>query len=170
MARDRGIDVQVTSLEDPLPFANASFDLVHSNQVIEHVADVDVFVSETARILKPGGWAIISTENAASWHNVFAAAMGWQIFSLTNVSTRQLGLGNPLAPHRGEAGMAPSWRHKTILSYRGLAELAGVHGLTPRGMSGAGYYPLPASFGQVDPRHAHFITLLARRPDRPSAS
>jgi SAM-dependent methyltransferase len=163
LAQDRGVKVAVAPIEDGLPFADASFDLVHSNQVIEHVADVDVFLSETHRVLRPGGWAIISTENAASWHNVFAAAMGWQIFSLTNVSTRALGLGNPLAPHRGEEGISASWRHKTILSYRGLKELAGVHGLTPTEVVGAGYYPLPAAAGRLDTRHAHFITLLARK-------
>lgn len=52
--------------------------------MIEHVSNVDLFVSEVFRVLKKGGHAVISTENGSSWHNVFAAAMGWQIFSLTN--------------------------------------------------------------------------------------
>jgi SAM-dependent methyltransferase len=86
LARSAGIDVVVADLTRTLPFADRTFDLVHANQVIEHLADIDTFLAEIHRVLKPGGVAIVSTENGSSWHNIFAAIMGWQIFSLTNVS------------------------------------------------------------------------------------
>ena len=38
-----------------LPFADASFDLVVNNQVMEHVADLDGALGEIHRALKPGG-------------------------------------------------------------------------------------------------------------------
>lgn len=40
-----------------LPFEDASFDLVLSNAVLEHVADPAAVVRENARVLAPGGWA-----------------------------------------------------------------------------------------------------------------
>src|SRR4029078_12901295 len=44
-----------------LPFAPASFDVVLSHAVIEHVADADASLAEGRRVLKPGGWMYLST-------------------------------------------------------------------------------------------------------------
>src|SRR4051812_41764239 len=54
-ARRKNIDVKLTDLNARLPFQDQQFDLVHANQVIEHVANVDNFAAEVYRILKPGG-------------------------------------------------------------------------------------------------------------------
>jgi SAM-dependent methyltransferase len=165
-ARARAIVVHEADLNQQLPIAPDSFDIVHSNQVIEHVNDVDAFVAEVFRVLKPGGWAIISTENGSSWHNIFAAVLGWQIFSLTNVSGKIAGLGNPIAIQRNAPAFSPTWRHKTIMNYRGLKELMIVNGFTDVFVGGAGYYPLPASAGRIDPRHSVYITVTGRKPSQ----
>ncbi|MCA8916589.1 MAG: class I SAM-dependent methyltransferase [Planctomycetes bacterium] len=44
-----------------LPFADQSFDVIVSFQVIEHVWDTHAFVAEIARILAPGGVFIVTT-------------------------------------------------------------------------------------------------------------
>jgi SAM-dependent methyltransferase len=163
-AERAGVIVHRGDLNDPFPLESGSFDVVHSNQVIEHVNDVDQFVAEIYRVLKPGGLAIVSTENGSSWHNVFASAMGWQMFSLTNVSAKVSGLGNPFAVHRGQTAFAPTWRHKIIMNYRGLLELFQVNGFEDVRVRGAGYYPFAARLGAWDPRHAAFLTILARKP------
>ena len=162
-AEQRGVQVTRGDLAERLPFPDASFDLLHANQVIEHVPDVDLFVSEVTRVLRPGGRAILSTENGSSWVNIGAAILGWQIFSLTNVSTKRFGIGNPFALHRGERGELVSWTHKTIFNFRGLKELCEAYGLVDVRVLGAGYFPLPARLGRVDPRHAHFITVSAAK-------
>lgn len=43
-----------------LPFADESFDSVLCSQVLEHVDRPEVVVQEMARVLKSGGWGIIS--------------------------------------------------------------------------------------------------------------
>ncbi len=49
-----------------LPFADASFDLVTSFQVLEHVPDATAFLGELARVTRPGGMVILATPNAAT--------------------------------------------------------------------------------------------------------
>jgi len=163
-AEANGVRVYAIDLNRPLTgISSDSFDLVHANQVIEHVSNVDLFVSEVFRVLKKGGHAVISTENGSSWHNVFAAAMGWQIFSLTNVSGLKAGLGNPFAIQRGGTPFTGTWTHKTIFNYRGLIEMFETHGFSKVTVAGAGYFPLPALLGRIDPRHSAFITVFAEK-------
>lgn len=164
MAAEAGVRVHRLDLNRELEgLPSDHFDIVHANQVIEHVSSVDLFVSEVYRVLKPGGHAVVSTENGSSWHNVGAAALGWQIFSLSNVSARKAGLGNPLAIQRGGAPFTGTWTHKTIFNYRGLIEMFEVHGFRGVQVAGAGYFPLPAVLGRLDPRHSAFITVFARK-------
>jgi len=162
-AKKNNIMTKNADINKPLPFNDASFDVVHANQVIEHVSNLDVFASEIFRVLRPKGYIIISTENASSWHNIFAATMGWQIFSLTNVSSKKGGIGNPLAIHKGKDIELSSWTHKTIFNYRGLKEFFKAHGFKNMTITGAGYYPFFAVIGKIDVRHSHFITLKGRK-------
>jgi SAM-dependent methyltransferase len=46
-----------------LPYASNCFDVVHSSEVLEHVADDRVSACEIVRVLKPGGRAVIFAPN-----------------------------------------------------------------------------------------------------------
>jgi SAM-dependent methyltransferase len=46
-----------------IPYPNDSFDLVFTNNVVEHVADPGQFFSEAYRVLKPNGWFLSKTPN-----------------------------------------------------------------------------------------------------------
>jgi dolichol-phosphate mannosyltransferase len=50
-----------------LPFQDESFDTVICSQVIEHIPDTDVAISELLRVLKPGGRFILGTPDFGSW-------------------------------------------------------------------------------------------------------
>jgi SAM-dependent methyltransferase len=52
---------------DRIPFGDATFDLVLSNQVLEHVPDLDVVLGEIARILKPGGICLSLFPHRGVW-------------------------------------------------------------------------------------------------------
>lgn len=42
-----------------IPFADATFDVVLCNHVLEHVLDDEQAMSELFRVLRPGGWAVL---------------------------------------------------------------------------------------------------------------
>lgn len=55
-----GPGVLPVDLSRPLPLPGASFDTVLCTQVLEHVEDVEVAVAEIARVLRPGGHALVT--------------------------------------------------------------------------------------------------------------
>lgn len=55
----------VADLAQPLPFADDSFDGVSLVEVIEHLPDAEALVREIGRILRPGGWLVLTTPNVA---------------------------------------------------------------------------------------------------------
>jgi SAM-dependent methyltransferase len=50
--------LRLTETDAPWPYADDSVDIVVTNQVLEHVRDLDHYMAELARVLKPGGFSI----------------------------------------------------------------------------------------------------------------
>ena len=165
LAHARGFDVRTGDLDGPWPFGDGSVDVVPANQVIEHVRRLDHFVAEIRRVLVSNGRALVCTENLASWHNVASLALGYQPFSLSNISNLRP-IGNPFALHAGEVPAGESWQHLHVLSLTALVDLFRAHGFAIETSWGAGYHPLPQrvarGLARLDPRHAHFIAVVAR--------
>lgn len=59
-ATDARVVFDVADLDAALPFPDASTDLVFSQNLVECVGDRDGFVREVARVLRPGGVAVIT--------------------------------------------------------------------------------------------------------------
>lgn len=168
LAEQLGFSVVAGDLEQRWPCEDERFALVHANQVIEHVKRLDHFVSEIRRVLVPGGYTVICTENLASWHNVVAAALGFMPFSLTNISSTGP-IGNPFALHTGERfDRGDSWQHIHVVTLTGLVQIFEANGLVVERTFAAGYHPLRGraarELARRDPRHGHFIGVRARRP------
>jgi 2-polyprenyl-3-methyl-5-hydroxy-6-metoxy-1,4-benzoquinol methylase len=81
-AEARGIQVQGFDLNGTWPYADNTFDVVHSSQVIEHLHNTRLFAHEILRVLKPGGWTFITSENLASFLNTGAMMFGYTPFTL----------------------------------------------------------------------------------------
>jgi 2-polyprenyl-6-hydroxyphenyl methylase/3-demethylubiquinone-9 3-methyltransferase len=56
-----GLDFRLAPIDGPLPLQDESFDLVWASEVIEHVADTALWLSEVRRVLAPGGRLLLST-------------------------------------------------------------------------------------------------------------
>jgi len=65
--RRAGHGVVMAAVGEKLPFQDNTFDVVMSFQVLEHVADPAAVVSEVYRIMKPGGWLYLTTDNYLSF-------------------------------------------------------------------------------------------------------
>jgi len=70
---DEGLEGTVRQADaEELPFADASFDLVYSWGVLHHTPDTAAAINEVARVLRPGGEALVMLYNRRS---IFAAAV-----------------------------------------------------------------------------------------------
>jgi len=167
-ARARGIEVYQGDLNRELPYENESFDVVHANQVIEHLHNTDILIKEAYRVLKTGGYLVISTPNLASFHNILHLLLGKQPY-WANVSDEVLAgtwhLVGPAkkASARPESGPA----HRRLFTKGALEELLEYYGFKIEKSIGSGFYPLPTPLAKVmsfiDSRHAAIITVKARK-------
>lgn len=63
-ARALGIEPVQANVEEPLPFADGSFDAVVAGELFEHLQFPDALVTEIRRVLGPGGVLVGSVPNA----------------------------------------------------------------------------------------------------------
>lgn len=168
VARSRGIDVAVADLDEGIPFPSESFDVIHANQVIEHVRRTDVLLREVRRVVKPNGFVCISTNNLASWHNVVSLGLGMQPMPM-HVSDEII-VGNPLNPENRWGHRDLGRTHLRLFTARALSELAAYHGLAMERFRTVGYYPLPPLLARlatrVDPLHGAFVVGVFRPIER----
>jgi len=69
LARDRGIDASVADVQ-ALPFEDGTFDLVVAAWMLYHVPDLDRGLAEIARVLRPGGTFVASTNSRFHLHEL----------------------------------------------------------------------------------------------------
>lgn len=165
-----GIAVRAADLNFRLPYEDASFDVVHSNQVIEHLYNTDLYVGELLRVLRPGGYVIVSTPNLAAWYNVAFLVVGLQP-PTCKVSDRTISTGTPcdLGSQQPVDEDESRHLHLRIFTQRALRELFESSGFSIEKVSGAGFYPCTGRFARllsrIDTRHAVALVMKARKPE-----
>lgn len=158
-ARELGIRTKVWDANSPLPlpFENEMFDVVISNQVIEHLYNIDGVLEEIRRVLKTGGYCVVSTTNLASWHNLCLLILGQQPVSY-HVSEVQV--GNFLRGVRTHG-------HVKVCTLPALKDLFGYHHLKVEAIRGSGFYPFVGTLSEVLarllPRYSVYLTVKARK-------
>ena len=156
----------LADLNKPIPFPNEFFDVICANQVIEHIFETDIFLKECYRTLKwGGGYALISTPNLASFHNIIPLIFGWQ--PMTSDVSNEFYVGNPLNPRNKELRGDRKLGHIRLFTYRALKELLKLHGFKIENIVGVGFYPFPNKIAKiisyVDPRHSVYLTAKVRK-------
>jgi len=175
-AREKGIDVYSADLNGRWPFKDSMFDVVHSMQVIEHLHNTRMFAQEAFRVLKPGGTALIGSENLTSFLNTSAMLLAYTPFSLIRVCGWYL--GNPLGLHYKEEveeyvdidnpAFAGVTGHIRVLSVMQAEELFRRIGFETK-VSSIGLMPIPDSIGQFlerwIKRRGHYLLIEGRKPE-----
>lgn len=178
-AEARGINTGAVDLNGVWPYADATFDVVHCSQVIEHLHNTRLFVQELLRVLKPGGTALVTSENLTSFLNLGAMLLGYTPFTLMRCCGWYL--GNPLGLHYGEhveegvpitdpafAGVTGHVRALGALQAKELFERIGFRAT----VSSIGLMPLPDWLGRrlepLLPRRGHLLLIEAKKPAAPA--
>jgi len=105
-ARGRGVGDVVVGRVEELPWADATFDLITSLDVIEHTPDDRVALQELARVTKPGGWLLVT---------VPAYQALWAPHDEANHHYRRYSRRSLRA-----AGLAAGWRIERMTSFNSM--------------------------------------------------
>ena len=119
LAKRKGINAVVADANKRLPFKTSTFDLIVTNQVIEHVYNPDEFILDLKRLLNKRGVLVIGTPNLTFWFNRIIFVFGIYPMFL-EASTRYRNIGTKfLTPYVDEQPVG----HVHVFSTRSLIDL-----------------------------------------------
>jgi SAM-dependent methyltransferase len=133
------------NLEVGIPYEDATFDIVYSGEVIEHIYNPDFMLEECYRVLKPGGLIVVSTPNLQAWYNRVLFLFGIQpLFYEVSTKSSHIGAG-PL--RRFKKQTAPVG-HIRVFNRRSIVDLVENEGFDVISVEGAIFQSLPG-FAQI---------------------
>lgn len=123
-AKKEGIRAKVVAVGDePLPFENSFFDFITMFELIEHLFDPDFALEEINRVLKKGGYLLLSTPNLSYWMNRITFLFGYKPYGV-DLSTKYI-LGEP-----GSIKEAKMAGHIRVFNLKALFQILRLYGFT----------------------------------------
>lgn len=112
------------------PFRSGAFDVALAMDIVEHLEDDGAFLDEMRRLLRPGGWLLVFTQNSLSLENL---------------------VGTLTSPLRGRKWVGWDPTHRRFYTSRGLSRLLAQAGFEVCALDGTYYLPfhLPARLAEV---------------------
>ena len=174
-AEKRGIVVSSYDLNGRWSYADQSFDVVHCAYLIEHLHNTRLFAMETFRVLRPGGTAVITSENLCSFLNLSAMIFGYTPFTIANCCGWNV--GNPFGLYPDKEGIQyvpiddPTFSgvtgHVRALSVPQAKEIFDKVGFVTE-VTSIGLLPVPDVISKglewLFPRRGHFLMIKAVKP------
>ncbi len=155
--RGKGIKAIVHDANTEFPYEDRFFDVVISNQVLEHLYNTDGFFSEVYRVLRLGGYAVISTANLSSFHNLAFMNLG---MTPPGYHVSKVQVGNFLYGMKTHG-------HVKLFTSTALRDLARYHGFKVEKLMGCGIYPFPRRISNflcmIFTRYSTYLTIKLRR-------
>ncbi len=118
-----------------------SYDAVLSTEVVEHVADLEVFLTASAKLVRPGGAMVLSTLNRTL-----------KSLALAKIGAEYVMRWLPVGTH--------DWR-----KFRRPSELAShirPHGLEVRALGGMDYHPIDGTWGLSNRLGVNYLMFATR--------
>jgi SAM-dependent methyltransferase len=174
-AEKRGIAVSSYDLNGPWPYPDQSFDVIHCAYLIEHLHNTRLFAMEMFRVLKPGGTAVVTSENLCSFLNLGAMMLGYTPFTIANCCGWNVGNPFGLYPDKEAVQYVPIedpafsgvTGHVRALSVPQAKEIFQRVGFVAEATS-IGLLPLPdvisRGIERLFPRRGHFLMIKAVKP------
>jgi methionine biosynthesis protein MetW len=163
-AKENGINVRWGDLNQRFPFEDESFDVVLASEIIEHISNTDNFLKEIHRVLRMGGYTVISTPNLSSWPNILFLVLGKQP-AVASVSDEVV--VNTWHAHSNFRRLDEGPSHRRIFTLGALVSLLSYHGFQVQKSVGTGFFPLPTwlarFFCVIDKKHSGRITVKAKK-------
>ncbi|PIT69897.1 bifunctional 2-polyprenyl-6-hydroxyphenol methylase/3-demethylubiquinol 3-O-methyltransferase UbiG [Bartonella tribocorum] len=135
------IDYRTTTAE-ALAHEGEQFDIILNMEVVEHVADVNLFIKATAKMLKPQGLMFVATLNRT-----------WKAWGLAIIGAEYILRWLPKGTHD----------YKKFLKPRELKNFLSKNALTVIDEIGITYNPLNDSWNRSKDMDVNYL-LLAKRP------
>ncbi len=110
----KGVSRSVVGDGTQLPFKDETWDIITSFDLIEHLVNPDDFLAESFRVLKWGGWFIISAANLGDFYSRITFLFGYIPF---NYNPSKFRVATPFSKIETNMG------HKSVFTFRGLKEL-----------------------------------------------
>ena len=159
-AREVGVQCEWVNLDRGLPSADNSIDIITANQIIERLDNTDTFLKEIYRILKPGEYLIISTNNLASLH--------WIVMFILGIQPPTADVSDEMNAIRAFGSYKGERMHRRLFTLRGLTKVLRYYGFETEKEVGSYYFPFPVWLARIlcwiDKWHATCITVKARKP------
>ncbi len=142
-AEQGGLDIDYrVQLPEDLAREGAGFDVVANMEVIEHVAEQDVFFSACCRLVKPGGVMVASTINRTL-----------KSLALAKVGAEYVLRWLPIGTHDWKKFIRPSE----------LARGLGEHGMEVTGLKGMTYGALRDQWRLADDLDVNYLAFAVKR-------
>jgi SAM-dependent methyltransferase len=116
----KGIEKSFVTDATKTPFKEETWDIITSFDVIEHLINPDDFLAECFRVLKRGGWFVLSTPNLADLYSRITFLLGYTPFSY---DPSKLRIASPFSKviHTDRG-------HKSVFTFKHLKLLLEIHG------------------------------------------
>ncbi len=167
ISRKRGIKVKKSNLNYKFPYPDGFFDVVCANQILEHLWNTHNFFKELNRVLKIGGYAVISVPNLSSFHSIYFILTGQQTVTLHLIDRH---VGNFL---RGEKVVRlvnlkqGVQGHVKGFNIPALKDIAHIYGFKVERLGGFGIYFLPLTLQKILSklltRYCVYLTIRIRK-------
>lgn len=110
------VDVRIGTIEDT-PFPDAHFDIIVMWDVIEHLRNPVIALKEVYRLLRPGGFCFISTDDANNWLIRLLGTKWWGIappLHLCHFSKQGMETAFERAGNFDKVRMVEDWRRYSL--------------------------------------------------------